>query len=117
MQCLGGGSVAIGSRDFRVRHKSTDQCLEMEVLERTDKIRQVLPEFVDISGSFRKIVGEFNFGIAQLTQLMDGELKAVLILVDQDFNLQEIVLLYTREHFFHVVPHLVFQLSAAVAER
>ena len=47
---------------------------------------------------------------------MDGKLKAVLVLVDQAFDFEEVVLLEGIEHFFHVVPHLGFELAAAVAE-
>src|SRR5580704_2135707 len=116
MQGLGGGSVAVSGRDLPVGHEGLHQRLEIGILKGRDKIGQSLPEFVNILGGFGKIVGEFDFGFAQLTQLMNSELEAVLILVNQAFDLEEIVLLEGIEHFFHVVPHLGVELPAAVAE-
>ena len=67
-------------------------------------------------GGLGKVVGEVDFGFAQLAQLVDGELKAVLVLVDEAFDLKEIVLLEGVEDFFDVIPHFGFELAAAVAE-
>ena len=47
---------------------------------------------------------------------MNGELKAVLVLVDEAFDLEEIVLLEGVENFLDVVPHFGFELAAAIAE-
>src|SRR5581483_4762277 len=47
---------------------------------------------------------------------MNGELKALLVLVDQAFDLDEVILLEGFEDFLDVVPHFGFELSAAIAE-
>ena len=47
---------------------------------------------------------------------MHRELKAVLVLVDQAFDLEEVILLEGVEDLFNVVPHLGFDLAAAIAE-
>ncbi len=76
-----------------------------------------MPELVDVLGGLGKIVGEVDLGFTQLAQLVDGELKAVLVLVDETFDLEEVILLEGVENFFDVVPHFGFELAAAVAER
>ena len=43
-------------------------------------------------------------------------LEAVLVFVDQALDLEEVILLEGVENFFDVVPHLGFDLAAAVAE-
>ena len=117
MQGLGSGSVAVGGGDFRIGHEGLNERLQMRILEGRDEGRQGLPEFVDVLGGLGKVVGEIDFGFAQLAQLVDGELKAVLIFVDQAFDLEEVVLLEGVEDFLDVVPHFGFELAAAVAER
>ena len=48
---------------------------------------------------------------------MNRQLKALLVLVDQTLDFEEIILLERVENFLNVIPHLGFQLAAAVAER
>ena len=48
---------------------------------------------------------------------MDRELETILVLVDEAFDLKEVVLLEGVEDFFDVVPHLGFDLAAAITER
>ena len=116
MQGFGRGSIAIGGSDFRIGHESLDERLEMGILERGDKVRKNLPELVDVFGGLGKVVGEVDFGFAQFAQLVDRELKAVLVLVDEAFDLEEVILLESFENFLDVVPHFGFELAAAVAE-
>src|SRR5215469_10180200 len=48
---------------------------------------------------------------------MNCELESLLVLVDQSFDFEEIVLLKGVENLVDVVPHLGFQLPASVAQR
>ncbi len=116
MQSLGGGSVAVGGGDFRVGHEGLHERPEMRILECGDEIGERLPEFVDVFGGLGKVVGEVDFGFAQLAQFVDGELKTVFVFVDEAFDLEEVVLLEGVENFFDVIPHFGFELAAAVAE-
>src|SRR5579863_9858867 len=86
MQSFRRWRVSICRRNFWVSHKSTHQRLQMRILERANKLAQRPPKLVDISACLRQIIGELNLRIAQLTQLVNGELKTVLILVDQAFD-------------------------------
>ena len=88
----------------------------MRILESRDESGQSLPEFVDVFRGLGKVIGEVDFRFAQLAQLVDGELEAVLVLVDEAFDLEEVVLLEGLEDFLDVVPHFGFELAAAVAE-
>ena len=88
----------------------------MRILECRHEVGQRLPEFVDILRGLGKVVGEIDFGVAQLAQLVDRELEAVLVFVDQAFDLEEVVLLEGIEDFLDVVPHFGFELAAAIAE-
>ena len=47
---------------------------------------------------------------------MDGELEAVLVLVEQAFDLEKVVLFEGVDGILDVVPHLGFDLAAAVAQ-
>ena len=113
---LGGGGVAIGLGDFGIGHEGLDQSLKVRVLESGDEIGESLPEFVDVLGGFGEVVGEVDFGVAEATQLVDGELEAVLVLVDEAFDFDEVVLVEGVKGVLNVVPHLGFELAAAVPE-
>src|SRR5271165_6769868 len=88
----------------------------MRVLESGDVVRESPPEFVNVLGGLGKVVGEVDFGFAQLAQLVDGELEAVFVFVDEALDLEEVILLEGVEDFFDVVPHFGFELAAAIAE-
>jgi hypothetical protein len=47
---------------------------------------------------------------------VDRKLETILVFIDQAFDLEKIVLLEGVEDLFHVVPHLGFEMAAAVAE-
>ena len=96
--------------------KASTERFEMRVLESSDKAGQRLPEFVDVLGGLGKVVGEVDFGFAQLAQLVDGELETLLVFVDEALDFEEVVLLEGVEDLFDVVPHLGFELAAAIAE-
>src|ERR1700722_820029 len=88
----------------------------MRVLNRRDKAGQGLPELVDVFAGFWKVVRKVDFRFPQLAKLVDGELEAVLIFVDETLDLEEIVLLEGLENLLDVVPHFGFELPGAVAE-
>ena len=48
---------------------------------------------------------------------MNRELETLLVLIDEAFDFQEVILLKRLENFFDVVPHFRFKLTAAIAER
>src|SRR5271156_3078766 len=110
MQGLGGGSVPVSGGNFCIGHESLYQRLEMKILKRRNKIRKRLPEFVDVPAGLGKIIGEFDLRFTELSQLVDGELEAALVLIDQALDLEKVILLEDDEHLFHVVPHLGLEL-------
>ena len=63
-----------------------------------------------------QVVGEIDFRFPHAPQLVDGELKAVLVLIDQALDFDEVVLLKGVDGIFDVVPHLGFEMAAAVAQ-
>ena len=71
---------------------------------------------VNVFGGLGKVIREVDFRFAQLAQLVDCELKAVLVLVDEALDLEEVILLERVEDLFDVVPHFGFELAAAVPE-
>src|ERR1700681_1135308 len=89
MQCLRCRGVPIGGSDFRVGHERLDQPLEMRILERGYESRQSFPEFVHVLGGLGKVVSEVDLGFPQLAKLVNRELKSVLVLVNETFNLEE----------------------------
>src|SRR5215472_7909100 len=88
----------------------------MGILKSSNEVGQHLPKLVDILRGFGQIISKLDFRLTQLAQLMNGELKPLLVLVDQTFNFKKIVLLKSVEHFLDVIPHLGFQLTASVAQ-
>jgi len=83
----------------------------VRVLKGCDEVRKSLPQIVNIFCSLGKIIGEFNFGVAQLAHLVNGELETILVFINQALDLEEIVLLESIENFLHVIPHLGFELN------
>ena len=47
---------------------------------------------------------------------MDGDLKSVVVFVEQAFDLDEVFLLKGAEGILDVVPHLGFELTGTVAK-
>ncbi len=90
--------------------------LRLRILKTGYKIGQRLPQFANIFRGLGQIIGEIYFRISQATQLVNRDLKAVLVFVDQPFDFQEVVLLEGVESLLDVVPHLGFDLAAAVAQ-
>src|ERR1051325_3201078 len=92
--CSGG--VAIGGGNFGIGHEGLDQRLEMRILKSGDEVGEGLPELTDVFGGLGEVVGKFDFRVAQLAQLMDGELEALLVPIDEAFDFQEIKGLINR---------------------
>ena len=61
-------------------------------------------------------VFEIYFRLAQPAQLVNGDLEAIFVLVDEAFNFDEVVLLEAVNRVFDVVPHLGFDLAGAIAQ-
>ena len=80
------------------------------------KLGQGAPELADILGGLGQVVGEVDFGFVQAAQLVDGDLKTVLVFVEQAFDFDEVVLLEGVDGFLDVVPHLGFELAGAIRE-
>ena len=116
MQSFGRGRVAIGFRNFRIRHECFYQRFEVGIAKSSDESRQRLPQFADVFGGLRQIIGEVNFRIAQAAKFVDGDLKAVLIFVEQPFDFEEVVLLEGIDCVLDVIPHFGVELAGAVTE-
>ena len=116
MQSLGRWCVAVGLGNLGVAHECLNQRLKMRILKRLYKRCKRSPQLVDVFRSLWEVIRKINFRIAHLAQLVDGELKTVLVLVEQAFGLDEVVLLEYVDRVFDVIPHLGFELAAAIAE-
>src|SRR6266496_1785864 len=88
----------------------------MRISERLHEFHQRSPQLINVLGGFRKVIGKIDFGVRHSSELVDRQLKTVLILVEQPFDLQKVFLLEGVDGVFHVVPHLGFDLSATVGE-
>ena len=88
----------------------------MRILERSHKLSQRPPQFADIFGGFGQVVGEIDLCFFHPTELVDRQLEAVLILVNQPFDFEEVVLLEDGDEVVDVVPHLRFDLPGAVGQ-
>ena len=86
-------------------------------LKAGNKPRQCLPKLTDIFRGLGKVVAEINFRVSQLADFVDRNLKTVVVLVDQAFDLDEVFLLKGADGIFDVVPHLGFDVAGTVAER
>src|SRR5208337_5265721 len=116
MKRLGGGGVAVALGDLGVGHEQFHQRLQLRILERGDKLGQRPPELADVLGGFRQVVGEVDLSFFHAPQLVNGELKAILVLVDESLDLEEVFLLEDVDEFFDVVPHLGFDLAGAIGQ-
>ena len=88
----------------------------MGIAKGATKVASVCHKLVDILGGLGKIIGEVDFGLAQAAQLVNRDLEAILVFVEQAFDLEEVILLEGVDGVLDVVPHLGFDLAAAVAE-
>src|ERR1700722_537808 len=93
MQRLRCWSVTISCSNCGIRHECLYQRLKVRILKRDDKCGQGPPQFVDIFRGLGKIVVKFDFGVAQLPQLVHVQLKTIFIFVDQTLDLEEVILL------------------------
>jgi len=85
-------------------------------LERGHKLRQRSPEFADVLGGLGQVVGEVDLSFFHAAQLVNGELKTILILIDEPLDLEKVVLLEGEDEFFDVVPHFGFDLARAICQ-
>src|SRR5215471_18195065 len=88
----------------------------MLILKTSHKIDKRLPKLLDVLVGLRQVIRKINFRIAQATKLVHGELKAILIPVDESLHLDEIIGVKGIQNLFNVVPHLGLKLSGTVAE-
>ena len=116
MKGLGRGSIAVALGNLRVRHEQFDQRLQVRILERGHKLRQRSPEFADVLGGLGQVVGEVDIAFFHAPQLVNRELKTILVLVDEPFDLEKVVLLEGEDEFVDVIPHLGFDLAAAIGQ-
>src|SRR5208282_4893009 len=116
VKSLGGGGIAVALSNLRIRHEQVDQRLQVGILQCGHKFGQRCPEFADVLGSLGQIIGEVDFRFFHAAELVNGELKTVLVLVDQPLNLEKVVLLEGQNEFVDVIPHLGFDLAAAIGE-
>src|SRR6266850_1428513 len=116
VQRLGGGRDPIALCNFRVGQEQFDQRLQVSILEGSDEVQQSLPEFVDVLGSLGQVIRKIYFRILHAAKFVDGELESILVLVDQAFDLEEVVLLEDVDELLDVVPHLRFDLAGTVTE-
>src|SRR5580704_11639705 len=116
VQGLGGWGVAVGLGNLRVSHEGFHQRFEMGIPKGSDEGRQGLPQLTDILGGLGQVIGEVDLRVAQAAQLVNGDLEAVLIFVEQAFDLEEVVLLEGVDRVLDVVPHLGFDLAGAITQ-
>ena len=88
----------------------------MRVVKCADEPFQIAPKIVDIFLGLGQIIGKIDFRFLHPPEFVDRELKTILVFVDESFDFQEIILLEDVDKFFDVVPHLRFDVTAAVAE-
>src|SRR5581483_157980 len=81
-----GWRIAIGASDLWVSHERAHQRSEIRVLKRIDEAAESAPKFINVLRCLRKVVREVDLGIAQFSQFMNCDLKAVLIFVQQTLN-------------------------------
>src|ERR1039458_2582014 len=88
MKGLGGGGIAVTLGDLRICHERLDQRFEMWILEGGHKLGQRSPEFSDVLLGLGQVVGEIDIAFFHAPQLVNGELKTILVLVDEPLDLR-----------------------------
>src|SRR6516164_8066409 len=116
MQSLCRGSILIRRRDRIVRHELVKELLEPAIVDRLYKLAESAPELVDVLWGLGEIVGVIDLPVGQLADLVDGELPAAIVLLDQAFNFDEVILIEGIEGVRNVVPHVRLEVSAAICQ-
>ena len=88
----------------------------MVVLEGVNKLADRLPELIDVFVGLGQVVREIHFVLFAFAQLVDRQLEAVVVLVQQAFDFDEVVLIERVEYVLHVVPDLGFDLAGSIRE-
>jgi hypothetical protein len=107
----------VRSRQLGIRHECQQQRLQVTVLHRGDKLAQRSPQLGDVLLRRRQEVGEIDLALFHLADLVDGELDAIVVAVDQAFDFDEVVLIERLDHVRDVVPHLGVELAGSVGKR
>src|SRR5215470_490379 len=89
----------------------------MLILKSRNEVCEGLPKFADVLVCFWKVIREIDFCIGQQTQLVNGDLVAILVLIQESLNLDEIILVEDVDCVFDVVPHLGFDVPTVIAQR
>ena len=111
---LGRGRVAIVAGNLRIGHEQLQQTAQVGLPNGGDELAERLPEFIDILRCFGKVIGEVDLGGVHLADLVNRELPALVVLVDQSLDLDDVVLLEVIGALLDVVPHLGLDGSGAV---
>src|SRR5437868_7423829 len=106
---FGRRGIAISLSDIGIGHERLNQSFEVGIFKACDEACQGLPQLPNILGRLRQVIGKVNFRVSQTAKLVDRKLKAILVLVDQTFNLDEIILLKGVDGIIDVVPHFAFE--------
>src|SRR5580658_5304422 len=88
----------------------------MRIAKGSDGSCQGLPKLADILGGLRQVIGEIDLGVAEAAQFVNRDLETVLILVEQAFDLEEVLLLESVDRVLDVIPHLGFELAGAITQ-
>ncbi len=116
MQSLRGRRAAISLGNFGICHEGFDERFQVGILETGHKAGESLPEFANVFGGFREVIREIDFRVVKLAEFVDRDLKPVLVLVQQTFDLEKVVLVESIDRILDVVPHLGFNLTGAIAQ-
>ncbi len=85
--------------------------------KRVHELAQRLPKLINVFFRLGQVVGKIHFVLFALAQLVNGQLKTVVVLVKQALHLDKVVLIENVDHFLHVVPDLGFYLPGSIRER
>ena len=116
MNLLGGGRAAVPHGDLFVVEHGVEQALRCGSAMPATKPRSSRPHLAGVALGGREVVGELHLALVHAPHLVHGELRAVLVDLDQALHLDEIVAVEGVHHLGHVVPHLGVHLAGAVAE-
>ena len=106
----------VSRRDLRVVEESVQQPPDVVVSERRHHRAQLVPHRFRILQRSRKEIAEIDFAVRHPAQLVNGELRPVVVELHQPFDLDEVVALERLDNLGHVVPHLAVDFARAVRQ-
>jgi len=116
MHHLGGGGHTVATCDVLVGEHGLEQHLQVRVRNRAHDAHQLGEHLVGIALGGGEEIALVHFVVRKPLQLVDGELRPVLVHLQDALHADEVVAVESVHHLGDVIPHLGVHFAALIAQ-